>query len=171
LAARSPRKLSKRQSRQLWTYVLITAAVVSVVVAFQSFRLGMPGRGFDYLGWAIGCIGVVIAFTLPTQCRVITSRGGECRNRSYGVLFGCSGAAGHRFGKFFARVGLRRQPPSSHAAARQRAATGRQWAATDALPIVVTVAGGGMGICAFWFGLISTATGVASVALAAAQLH
>jgi hypothetical protein len=35
-------------------------------------------------------------------------------------------------------------------------------ATEDALAIAVTVAGGGMGLCAFWFGLISTAAGVAS---------
>jgi hypothetical protein len=150
--------------------VLILLAGLAAWGAVRSFQAGRPGLGLDSLAVAACSVAVVVAFTWRVQCSVITSRRRECRNDAYGVLFGC-GATGHKLGKFRTRLGLRQEPAPIPAVARQHTATAHQWASDEVLPIVIAVAGGGIGICAFWFGLISTAAGVASVALAAVQLH
>jgi len=163
-------KYSKRKLRRLWSFVLIVVACLAALATVAAFHSGSIGSGFDYLAAAASCVAVVLAFTWPVRCRVITARRRECRNEAYGVLFGCH-VRGHGFGKFFARLGLRREPERPKVVSRQQPAAASHWTPADALPIVITVAGGGAGICAFWFGLITTAAGVVSVVLAAAQLH
>lgn len=145
-------------------------AFVALVTAVESFRSDELRNGFGLLGLGLLCVSAMLAFTWPTRCRVITARGRECTKEAGGVLFGCS-AGRHRYGKFAARLGLNGGSDHAQAQPRTQSAATHHLATEDALAIVVTVAGGGMGICAFWFGLISTAAGVASVALAAAQLH
>jgi len=150
---------------------LLVAATVAVLYAIGAFRSDELRRGFDLSGDALFCLGIMLAFTLPVRCRVVTSKGGECKNEAYGVLFGCNRAGRHWSGKFAARLGPNRGSSRARPVPRQGAPTAHHLAPEEALAIVVTVAGGGMGVCAFWFGLIGTAAGVASVALSAAQLH
>jgi hypothetical protein len=171
LARRASRKLSKRKSRRRASGVLIFLAFLAVLGAIHFFRARTIGLGFDYLAFATCSVAATLVFVWPVQCRVITTRDRECKKEAYGVLFGCH-VRGHGLGKFRARFGRRMEPTTSVAtAAQSRAGSTRQLAPEEALAIVVTVAGGGMGLCAFWFGLISTAAGVASVALAAVQLR
>jgi hypothetical protein len=164
------RKRSKRKSRRASSAVLMVMACGFGVAAVAAFHAARLGRGFDFLGLTLGAVGMAVAFTWPVSCRVLTVRGRECRNEAGGVLFGCH-APGHKLAKFRARIGLRQTQARPPAAARQPVPAAHSWVPDEALPIVITVAGGAMGACAFWFGLITTATGVASVALAAAQLH
>jgi len=83
------RKYSKRKLRRLWSFILIALACLAVLFAVAAFHSGSIGRAFDYLAAAGGSVAVVLAFTWPVRCRVITARGRECRNEAYGVLFGC----------------------------------------------------------------------------------
>jgi hypothetical protein len=63
----------------------------------------------DYYRRAVCRLGVLplallLGFTLPVQCRVMTTRGTAYGNEAYGLLFGCNKAAGHWFNKFKARL-------------------------------------------------------------------
>ena len=126
------RKYSKRKLRRLWSFILIALACLAVLFAVAAFHSGSIGRAFDYLAAAGGSVAVVLAFTWPVRCRVITARGRECRNEAYGVLFGCY-VRGHRFGKFFARLGLHREQERRQVAGRQQTAAATHWNPADAL--------------------------------------
>jgi hypothetical protein len=148
---------------------VILLAFLAVLGAVHSFRSDELLTGAEFACASAGLSGLAIAFTLPMRCRVVTTRGGECGNVAYGVLFGCTMAAGHWSGKFRARLGLPRHEPRRPPSVLHRGGTAG--VAAEALPIVITVAGGAGGVCAFWFALIGTASGVASFALAVTQVH
>jgi len=147
---------------------LIALALLAAYSAYQSFGTDQTRAGFEFAGAAIGLLAFPIAFTLPVQCRVATTSGNQCRRWAYGVLLGCRDVPGHMLGKFLVRLGL--HPKSARPAVARTSGPAIQVQA-DVASVVLTVADGGGGASAFWFGLIGTAAGVASFALAVAELH
>jgi hypothetical protein len=140
------------------------------------FDHGHLKQGFGLLGFAALSVAAMLGFTLRARCRVITAKGSPCRNEAYGFLFGCDKAPGHKSTKLFARLGWERGslkssslgqnvegnltlnvgPPS----AKHMGTSNTQ---QEYQHILVTVPNAGMGVCAFWFGLISTLAAVTGV--------
>jgi hypothetical protein len=77
-----------------------------VVVAVVKVRQHQILNGMQFAVWTFIPLALLLGFTLPVRCRVRTTRGTACGNDAYGLLFGCSKAAGHWFGKFRARLGI-----------------------------------------------------------------
>jgi hypothetical protein len=149
--------------------ILAIIAAIAVAIAVRAFQHRVVAGGFDSLAVAAIAIAWLTAFTLPVRCKVSTVQRRGCANQAYGFLFGCSNAAGHKFGKFFRLLGWQKEADRTVSAASQRRGSVR-YASGPASPIVVNVEGGGKDACGFWFGLISTVAAIASVGLAIVPL-
>lgn len=104
--ARSSRKADRAAVSALLV-VVITGLLMLAVVAV---RHGNWHTGTKYIAWALIPLVVLLGFTLRVRCRVKTTRGTACGNEAYGLLFGCTRAAGHHWGKFRRRLGLHTEP-------------------------------------------------------------
>lgn len=159
--SRSKRK-TRRQLSLAFFSILAAAAALSVIQFGQSHLKD----GFGLLGLAALSAAVLLGFTLPTRCRVITDKGRPCTKEAGGFLFGCH-SGDHQLAKFFARVGWeteRLRPvehPRSAPSSRGRA-MGVSPQQSEPQTFLITVPSS-MGVCGFWFGLISTLAAVAGV--------
>jgi hypothetical protein len=157
--------LSKKRTRLQLTQLLTGVLIVALTFSVTAFHYWHMEQGFALLGVAVLSISAILGFTLRTRCRVITAKGLPCRNEAYGFLFGCDKAPGHRWMKFSARLGreqenLRRDGlPDLESVSTSFAMPGHQ----PEMQTVLIAVGGGMGVCGFWFGLISTLAAVAAV--------
>jgi hypothetical protein len=174
---------TRKQTMQRWTLVLVIAFVFFVALSVVQFGHEHLKDGFGLVGAAALAAAGLFGYTLPTKCCIITLRGRLCPNDAYGFLFGCHNASGHRLAKFFARLGWQTEnlksdwqreklegslslnmgpPPVEHAEDSHTQ--------QEVQHVLVTVPNAGMGVCAFWFGLISTLAAVAGVIVGLAGL-
>jgi hypothetical protein len=164
--------LSKKQKRHRLTQVLTGVLILALTSSVTAFHYWHMEQGFALLGAAVLSLSAILGFTLRTRCRVITVLGLPCRNEAYGFLFGCDKTPAHKWMKFSARLG--REPenlrsgasPQSEAAITSFAMSSPQ---SEMQTVLITVASG-MGVCGFWFGLISTLAAVAAVVVGVLSL-
>jgi hypothetical protein len=97
---------SKRSSRRAASVALFLLILSLGAVAVAKIKQDQVPIGIQWAAWAFLPLALLLGFTLPVRCRVRTTRGTACGNQAYGLLFGCSNAAGHWFGKFRARLGI-----------------------------------------------------------------
>src|ERR1022692_148991 len=88
---------------------LVLFFIATLAVSIDLFYHGRLAHGFEALGVSSFAVAVLWAFVLPVKCRVTTKRGHPCPNWAYGVLFGCSQAAGHSVAKLYARLGWQQE--------------------------------------------------------------
>jgi hypothetical protein len=100
---------SKRRDRGAASALLFLVAVCLVILAVAKIRQNDWHDGTKYIVWALIPLVVLLGFTLPVRCKVKTTRSTPCGNDAFGLLFGCSKTASHRFGKFRARFGSPRE--------------------------------------------------------------
>jgi hypothetical protein len=98
---------SKIQNRKAATTVFVALAVCLVAAGAIQVDHHYLLAGTQLIGWAFLPLAIALGFTWPVKCRVKTSGHRACRNWAYGFLFGCSQAAGHRWGKLLVRLGLK----------------------------------------------------------------
>ena len=101
---------SRRADRAAVSALLVMAIIGLVVLAAVAVRHGNWHTGAKYIAWALIPLVVLLGFTLRVRCRVKTTRGTACGNDAYGLLFGCTNAAGHHWGKLRRRLGLQADP-------------------------------------------------------------
>jgi hypothetical protein len=101
---------SRKADRAAVSALLVVVIIVLVVFTVVAVRHGNWHTGTKYIAWALIPLVVLLGFTLRVQCRVKTTRGTACGNEAYGLLFGCTKAAGHHWGKFRRRLGLQADP-------------------------------------------------------------
>jgi hypothetical protein len=100
--ARSSKRGNRRAASAF--FFLLTLGLGTVAVA--KIRQGETLTGAQFAAWTFLPLALLLGFTLPVRCRVRITRGTACGNDAYGLLFGCSRAAGHWSGKFRARLGI-----------------------------------------------------------------
>jgi hypothetical protein len=140
-------------------------------VAVTKLRHHEIATGREFGAWSFLPLALLLGFTLPVQCRVMTTRGTACGNEAYGLLFGCNKAAGHALNKLRARLHLqssaatpiRHAKPTAPIAAMYHIAPGSQ-------PLRVTIDDTALSRCGVWAGIISAVATVAGVILTVA-LH
>jgi hypothetical protein len=168
---------SKKKSRQQLTLLLTGIFFFTLASSAAVFDHGHLKQGFGLFGVAALSVAAMLGFTIRTRCRVITGKGSPCRNEAYGFLFGCDKAAGHKSTKLFARLGWESESIKSNSrtqnvegnltlnvgGSRSARHAGASSAQQEVQRISVTVPNAGMGVCAFWFGLISTLAAVTGV--------
>lgn len=160
---------SKRRNRRAATAFLLLVAVVLMTIAIVKIRQDAILTGLELGAWAFVPLALIIGFTYPVQCRVMTTRGSACGNEAYGLLFGCNKAAGHAFNKFRARLHLqsnastpiRHAKPTANSAMMYQIASGPE-------PLRVTIVDTALSRCGVWAGIVSAAAGVAAVILTVA---
>ena len=81
---------------------LITAGVVKI-------RHDYFLSGTELIGWAFIPLALLFGFTWPVRCRVKRTSRRACGNWAYGLLFGCSKAAGHWSSKLLVQLGLKHE--------------------------------------------------------------
>jgi hypothetical protein len=161
---------SKRKNLQTLSLLLLLAFIALATTAVAAFRRGDLLTGLQLGGWALVSLAFMLAFTWRTKCRVETTQRKPCRNDAYGFLFGCS-TVGHKFGKFYARLGFHQdieEPVRSRQQNRNYGAFYQE--GLGAAPVRVVVEDNGLGVCAFWVGVVSAVAGVVQVVTAFA-LH
>lgn len=147
--------------------LLVLAVAGLVTVGAVKIRHGYDLTGAGLIGWAVVPLGVLLGFTLPVRCRVKRTSRKACGNWAYGLLFGCTKAAGHWSGKFLVRLGLkgdeakpvkRRQPSENTVVLNQPASGVKQ--------VKVTVEESVLAKCGFWVGLTSGIIGIIEAVIA-----
>ncbi|WP_433651122.1 hypothetical protein ACQP2C_00355 [Micromonospora zamorensis] len=129
------------------------------------------------LAWALSIAVAIPAWILavnaPTVCGVTTQKGGQCRRKVNGVLFGC-GTSNHTWAKFFSRFGWRRQPDPNAASSSRSRPSGQS-------TILASGAGGGVEVMtvriaedakskvAFWLALTATTCALVSATVDASN--
>ena len=86
--------------------VLGAAVAVLVAIGVNAMRHWDILTGWKLIAWALIPLALLLSFTLPVRCKVIRTNGEACGKWAYGLLFGCSSVAGHRWKKFRARLQL-----------------------------------------------------------------
>jgi hypothetical protein len=159
---------SKRANRTAASVVLFLLAAGSVIVAATKVSQDEFLTGAQFVAWACLPLAVLLGFTLPVRCRVRTTRGTACGNAAYGLLFGCSNAAGHRWGKFRARLGIGKDISELAPIGRQTAVMYQP--APGPQTIRLTIEDSALTKCGSWATLISTvATVIALIITIAAH--
>lgn len=159
-------RTSRRRNRRAASAVLFLLAAGSMAVAVTKVRHHEISTGLQLGVWSFLPLALLLGFTLPVQCRVMTTRGTACGNEAYGLLFGCNKAAGHALNKFRARLHLQSSAatPIQHAkptapiAAMYHIAPGTQ-------PLRVTIDDTALSRCGVWAGIVSAVATVAGVIL------
>lgn len=138
------------------------AVVVLIAAGAVKLRHDDLLAGTQLIGWAVFPLALLLGFSLPVRCKVKTTRRKACGNYAYGLIFGCTKAAGHWTGKFLVRLRLR----TDEVKVERRQATDYvvlQQAAPRSLPVRVTVEDNGLGVCGFWVGVVSASASVVQV--------
>jgi hypothetical protein len=135
---------------------LIAAGLVAGGIRQNDFLTGTK-----LIAWAFVPLAILLGFTIPVRCKVKRTNRQACGNWAYGLLFGCTKAAGHWTEKFRVRLRFpqrevkpveRRQPSGSYALNYQPTRQPQQ--------VKVTVEDGTLGVCGFW---VSVASLIAAV--------
>jgi hypothetical protein len=142
--------------------VLLLLAVVGLIAAgVVKLRHDYFVSGLELIGWAIVPLALTLGLTWPVKCRAKTTRSRACGNWAYGFLFGCTKAAGHWRGKFFAQLGSKRGGEAQPAGRRPSESTViLSQPGLQSQPIKVTVEESALAKCGFWVGFASGIVGV-----------
>jgi hypothetical protein len=128
--------------------------------------------GTELIGWAFVPLALLLGFTWPVRCKVMTTRRKACGNWAYGFLFGCNKVAGHWSGKFLVRLGLKRGEAKPVERRQQAATSVAMYQPTpQSNPIRVTVEDNALGVCGAWAGIVSAIAGLVQVVVAIIALH
>jgi hypothetical protein len=159
-----PQSTKKKTRRQL-SLAFFGISVVAAVLSADQFSQARLKDGFGLLGLAGLAAVALLGFTIPTRCRVITDKGHPCTKEVGGFLFGCN-SGDHHLAKFIARLGWQRERLKTDASLRNGPSRGRAVgvhpAQSEPQAFLITVPNS-MGVCGFWFSLISTLAAVAGV--------
>jgi hypothetical protein len=147
--------------RAISTFLILAVAglIIAGVVKVEHHHLL---TGVELIGWGLVSLAALLGFFLPVRCRVKRTNGKACGNWSYGLLFGCRKAPGHRWGKFSMRLRLnhgevrplaRRPAPAGTVILNQPAPQPKQSSG-------VSVDEGFLAKCGFWVGLASGLLGI-----------
>jgi hypothetical protein len=155
---------SKRKNRRVISAFLFLLAAGSISIAVTKIRQDQIFIGVQFGAWAFLPLTLLLGFTLPVQCRVMTTRGTACGNEAYGLLFGCNKAAGHWFNKFKARLYWQSnaQTPIRHAKPSPDVAVMYNVTAGQA-PLKVTIDDTVLSRCGVWAGIVSAVATVAAL--------
>lgn len=166
---------SKIKTMRQLSRVLFLVVIVALAVSVRDFQLGDSGAGIQSLAVASGSVVLLLAVTMPVQCRVETTRGEPCKNWSYGIFLGCGRVPSHRLAKLYKRLGWQQQAVKAltHRGRNlQRSSPAAvQSASQDRQDIFLTVADTTITKCGFWVGVVGTAAGVAGVIVSVLGLH
>jgi hypothetical protein len=152
---------SKKGDRAAASALLLLVIVALVILAVAAIRHRDWHTGTKYILWAFIPLAIILGFTLPVRCRVKTTRSTACGNQAYGLLLGCSGTAGHHWGKFRRRLGLQAdatyvgQPRGNRAVMYQPA--------PRIQTMRLTIEDSLLTKCGFWVGVVSAMAGVIQV--------
>lgn len=154
-------RTSRRESRRAASAFLFVLAVGLILVAVTKVKQHETLAGIQIGVWACLPLALLLGFTVPARCRVRTTRGTACGNSAYGLLFGCSNAAGHYWGKFRTRLGVGKD-------ISEQAPIGRQTAmmyqpTSEPQTIRLTIEDSALTKCGSWATLISTVATVIGV--------
>ena len=161
------RSTSTLKTSKAISAVLVLAVAVLVAVGVNEMRHWDILTGWKLIAWAFVPSTILLGFTLPVRCKVKRTNRQACGNWAYGLLFGCTKAAGHWHEKFAARLRLphkevkpvqRRQPTGTYAL-NYRPARQRQ-------EVKVTVEDSALGVCGFWISTVSMVATVVGVIVA-----
>jgi hypothetical protein len=152
---------SKRANRRAASAFLILGIIGLGTVAVAKIRQAETLIGAQWAAWAALPLALLLGFTMPAMCRVGTARGTACRNEAYGLLFGCSNAAGHRFGKFRARLGIGKDI-SELAPVGKRTAVMYQ-PAPSPQTMKITIEDSAFSKCGIWATLVATVATIVGV--------
>lgn len=159
---------SKRRNRRAATAFLLLAAVALMTIAIVKIRQDAILTGLELGAWAFVPLALIIGFTYPVQCRVMTTRGTACGNEAYGLLFGCNKAGGHAFNKLRARLHLQSNAETPIRHAKPTADVAMMYhVAPEQAPLKV-IDDSLLSRCGVWAGIVSAAAGVAAVILTVA---
>lgn len=158
---------SKRRNRRVASTLLFLLALGLGAVAVAKVRQDEIALGAQWTAWTFLPLALLLGFTLPVRCRVSTTRGTACGNDAYGLLFGCSRAAGHWSGKFRARLGLGKDISEQAPVGRRTAVMYQN--APGARTMRITIEDSALSKCGVWATLLSAVATV--VGLVAALAH
>ncbi|MGW2625178.1 hypothetical protein [Micromonospora taraxaci] len=145
----------------------LLAIEFSAIVAVIFFLVTLDPMSLTWsLSLAIAIPAWILAVKAPTVCGVTTQKGGQCRRKVNGVLFGC-GTSNHTWAKFFSRFGWRRQPdPNTTSSPRNRppsvAALPTSVSSGGVEVMTVRIAEDAKSKVAFWLALTATACALVS---------
>lgn len=162
LMARSKRK--NMQALSAFLTAVFAGLIAAAVVAIKNHTYV---TGLQFALWAGLPLALLLVYAFPTRCRVKTSNNRLCRNNSYGFVFGCS-TGGHWWLKAKARLGFHGEPVRYVQPRRVNYAVMYEPGLPGPEPVRVTVEDGGLGVCAFWVGVVGTVATVASFILTVA---
>jgi len=159
-------RTSKRKSRRAASVILFLLFAGSMAVGAAKVKQHEILVGLQLGGWSFLPLALLLGFTLPVQCRVMTTRGTACGNEAYGLLFGCNKAAGHAFNKFRARLHLQSNAttPIRHAKPTTNLAVMYQ-ITPGSKPLRVAIDDTALSRCGVWAGIVSAVGTVAGVIL------
>lgn len=162
-------RMSKRKSRRLASAVLFLLTAGLMVLAVVRIIHHEILSGLQVGAWSFLPLALLLGFTLPVRCRVMTTRGTACGNEAYGLLFGCNKAAGHGFGKFRARLHLQSNAatPIQHAKPPANVAV-MYHIAPGSEPLRVVIDDTMLSRCGVWAGIVSAGATVIGIILTVA---
>jgi hypothetical protein len=162
-------RTSRRKRRRAASALLFLLTAGLIALAVSKARQHEILTGLQLAAWSFLPLALLLGFTLPVQCRVMTTRGTACGNEAYGLLFGCNKAAGHAFNKFRARMHLQSNAttPVQHARPTASLAVSYQ-IAPGPEPLRVTIDDTALSRCGVWAGIVSAVAAVAAVILTVA---
>ena len=160
---------SRRRNRRAASAALFLVAVGLMAVAVTKVRHHDFFAGLQFGAWSFLPLALLLGFTLPVQCRVMTTRGTACGNEAYGLLFGCNKAAGHALNKVRARLHLQSNAatPIQHARPTDDLAM-MYHIPPGSQPLRVTIDDTALSRCGVWAGIVSAVATVAGVILTVA---
>ena len=158
---------SKRRDRAAASALLFLVAACLVIWAVVKMRQNDWHDGTKYIVWALFPLVVLLGFALPVRCKVKTTRSTPCGNDAFGLLFGCSKTAGHRFGKFLARLG---SPNETYVGQSRGNRIVMHQPAPGSRTMKLTVEDSILAKCASWATLASAVIAVIGILIQAHQL-
>jgi hypothetical protein len=163
---------SRRSDRQAaWnTFLLLTLLFLGILVlAVVRFKHGHISGGWQALGFALVELALILAFALPSQCRVTTTRRAPCRNDSFGLLLGCFHQRSHTFTKLLVRLRLKSEMRSESSPRATLAPSGSKPARTvdsNYETVKVSIESSVFDRCAAWVDMASSLLGIISFVVA-----
>jgi hypothetical protein len=170
MARSRSRSKSRLQTMRGVSAVLGAGVAVLVAIGINAMRHWDILTGWKLIAWALIPLALLLSFTLPVRCKVIRTNGEACGKWAYGLLFGCSSVAGHRWKKFRGRLQIpqrevksvgRPQPAGSVALAYHPAQQRQQ--------VDVRLVDGRLGVYGFWVSVISMIAAVVPVVVMVAH--
>ena len=159
---------SKRRNRRVASAFLLLLVLGLGAVAVAKIRQDEIAVGAQWAVWAFLPLALLLGFTLPVRCRVRTTRGTACGNDAYGLLFGCSRAAGHWSGKLRARLGAGKDISEQAPVGKRNAVMYQN--APGARTMRITIEDSALSKCGVWATLLSAVATVVGLVATLAHL-